>query len=107
MKTIFSSAALILALALVMQGEAQDKDKKPVGALPPHKLDGAFEKAKTEKAIMEDLMKNDLFKKAVAEALKAKQKREKEMVENPKILSATPSQAARQKFLEIIRDEAK
>jgi hypothetical protein len=95
-------------LLLITGGQARtdEKDKGPgVGALPPHALDSAFAKARTGQQIDEALLNHPLFQKAVKEALKAKQDRENEMKKNPKILAATPAEAARKRFLEILLDE--
>jgi hypothetical protein len=81
----------------------KDKDKGgPVTALPPSDLDGAFEKATNTREIDEGLLNNALYKKAVAEALKAKQEQQKKYVEDPKLVGPTPAQAARQRFLEVL-----
>jgi hypothetical protein len=87
-------------------GDAQDKEKKGVvAALAPHKLDPVFDKAKKEEDVFKELMKNDLFKKAVKEAMKAKADQEEAYKKNPDLRSSTPAQAARQKFLEILKAE--
>jgi hypothetical protein len=108
-KTRLLGAILLGAVLLLFTGgqaRTDDKDKGPgVGALPPHALDNAFAKARTAQQIDEALLNHPLFQKAVKEALKAKQDREDEIKKNPKILAATPTQAARKKFLEILLNE--
>jgi hypothetical protein len=96
--------ALLILIGALVSGQA---DEKKVAALPPHPLDSAFEKAKTEKAVNEGLLNNDHFKKAVREALKRKQEQEERFRKNPKLLDATPAQAARVKFLEVLMSEMK
>jgi outer membrane protein TolC len=98
-----------MVFATVNAGDSKDqkKEEKKVGALPPHPLDSAFENAKTARAIDEGLLNNPLFKKAVAEALKAKQEQEAKFKENPKLRDASPAQRARLKFLEVLNGEKK
>lgn len=104
-------AAVGVAVLLVGLSGADDKpkgdDKKGgvVTALPPHPLDGAFEKAVTEKQLNEALLNDDLYKKAVKEALKAKQAQEKNYKDNPKFVGASPAQSARQAFLRVLLNE--
>ena len=75
------------------------EDKKPlVGALPPHPLDGAFEKATTEKELKEALLNDPVYKKAILEALKAKQDVEAANRVRP-IAGPSPASAARGAFL--------
>jgi hypothetical protein len=50
---------------------------------------------------------DDLYKKAVKAALKAKQDQEEKFKKNPKLRDASPEQAARVKFLEVLRNEMK
>lgn len=100
--------ALAVALASVEGGEQKDKAEKPkVGALAPHPLDGAFEKGKKETDLTNGLLNNKLFQTAIAEALKAKVKQEAAIAQNPKLLSSTPAQAARVRFLEVLKNEMK
>jgi hypothetical protein len=94
----FGLLAIVIAFAAVY---ADDQPKK-VGALPPHPLDLVFERANSVKAVNEGLLNNDLFKKAVIEALKAKREQEQRFRDNPRLMAASPAQAARQKFLEVI-----
>ncbi len=97
-------AALALPL-LAVSGGVWGEDKKPVTALPPHPLDGAFEKATTAKGIDEGLLNNPHFKNAVAAALKAKQDQEKEYREKKNLASSSPAQAARNAFLRALAGE--
>jgi hypothetical protein len=83
MKTVFFG--LLILIGALVSGQA---DEKKVAALPPHPLDSAFEKAKTEKAINEGLLNNDHYKKAVREALKRKQEQEEMFRKNPKFSCA-------------------
>jgi len=71
-------------------------------ALPPSPLDSPFEKATTEKAVAEGLLNNAQFKKAVKEALKAKQDQEKTIKNTPGFAGPTPAQAARVAFLKAL-----
>src|SRR5687768_12055752 len=98
---------LVLVFAGFVQSEDKKPEKPPAGALPPHPLDGAFENANSERAIKDALLNNDRYKKAVTEALKAKRAQEERFRKNPKLLDASPAQAARVKFLEVLRGEGK
>ena len=89
---------------LLTQGTAQEKK---VGALPPHPLDGAFEKGKNVTGITDGLLNNALFKKAMQNAMKAKLDQEAKYRENPNLRAATPAQSARQAFLTTILAEEK
>ena len=112
MKKVVLVAALVLpALLLNRLTGADDKpkasadnDKPKVEGLPPSPLDKAFEKATTDRNITDNLINNDLFKKAVNAALKAKQDREQEMKKTP--IGPTPAQAARSAFLRTLQNEA-
>ncbi len=104
----------LLGLSLMCVAEAEEKndekksEEKPnVSALPPHPLDGVFEKATTEKQVDEGLLNNPHFKKAVAAALKAKKDQEQRFRDNPKLKDASPAQAARRAFLEVLMNEEK
>jgi hypothetical protein len=77
----------------------------PAGSLPPHPLDNAFARARNERQINDALLNNDLYKEAVREALKAKKAQEDRFRRNPQLKDATPAQAARQKFLEVLLNE--
>jgi len=98
-----------LAIAVVaVQGQEQKGDKQPaIGALPPHPLDGAFQSVRTETDIKNKLLNNELYKKAVKEALKAYQEQDARFKKNPKLLDASPAQAARVRFLEVLMTEMK
>jgi multidrug efflux pump subunit AcrA (membrane-fusion protein) len=72
-------------------------------ALPPHPLDAVFKDADTEKAVTEALLKSEIYKTAVKEALKAKKKVEEEHKKNPKLVGPTPDQAARVRFWEVLK----
>jgi hypothetical protein len=112
MKTLLG-ALLTLTIAIVSiqaqdQKEDQKKDdKSAVGALPPHPLDDAFKNIKNERQIYDKLLNNKLYKEAVKSALKAKQDQEDRFKKNPKLRDATPEQAARVKFLEVLKNEMK
>jgi hypothetical protein len=99
-RIVVGLASLVFCVAFA----SADEKPKPT-ALPPHKLDVGFEKASTEKAINDALLNNELYKKAVKEALKAKTAQDAKFKENPKLQDASPAQAARQEFLEVLRDE--
>jgi hypothetical protein len=112
MKRLMAALALavpVLMLAGLARADDKDKDKDkdnkggPVAALPPSDLDGAFEKATNPKEMDEGLLNNALYKKAVAEALKAKMEMEQKYRDNPKLKAQTPAQAARQRFLEVLQ----
>lgn len=99
MRRILAAVVLIgviLSGAILIAGEA-------ALVLPPHPLDSAF-KADTEKAVGEAITKSDLFKKAVSEALAAKKKQE-EASKKQNLAGPTPAQAARTKFLEVLRND--
>jgi hypothetical protein len=83
---------------------SDDNDKPKVGAMAPSPLDKAFDKATTERNIVDNLINNDLFMKAVKAALKAKQDREQAMKKTP--IGPSPAQAARAAFLEALQNEA-
>jgi hypothetical protein len=108
MRTLFQKGFVggLLALAVAFaSAEAGDKGEKKegkppvVGALAPHPLDPAFEKAKTEREITNALLNDPLFQKAVKDALNAKRNIEEQRRKQPNFLSATPAQAARNAFL--------
>ena len=101
------TAALVAFASVQAGGQADKKDDKGVGALPPHPLDDAFQKGNTERALTNGLLNNKLFQNAVAEALKAKRDREDEFRKNPKLRAGSPAQAARVKFLEVLTREKK
>jgi hypothetical protein len=86
--------------------EKKESPKGGVGALPPHDLDKSFE-GDSERAFARALQDNNLFKKALAEALKAKEEQANKFKQNPKLKDKTPEQAARQKFLEVLLNEKK
>src|SRR5262245_6030628 len=98
--------ALLLAGSARADDKDKDKDKGGVTALPPSPLDGAFEKATDEKGIDEGLLNNDLYKKAVKAALKAKKDMEQKYKDNPKLKAETPAQAARRAFLNTLQEAA-
>ena len=86
----------LFGLCLTMTGVGQ----QPVGAMAPHKLDPLFAKAgQDEKAIVNALLNDDLFKKAVKEAAKVNTP--------PKqgVVGPMAGQSARAKFLEVLKDE--
>src|SRR5205085_12077966 len=98
---------LILVGLVCADEKPKTEDQKPgvgVTALPPHPLDKVFEKD-TEKAINEGLLNNELYKKAVTEAMKAKLEQGKKFKDNPKFVGPSPAQAARTKFLEVLRND--
>ena len=100
----FALCGLLVGLAIVL-ATARADDRPKVGALPPHPLDSAFERAGSVKGANEGLLNNALFKKAVEEALKAKAEQEKRFRETPRLMAASPAQVARQKFLEVLMNE--
>jgi hypothetical protein len=92
---------LVLATVLASAHAQEKKEPKPlvVKALPPHPLDNVFRNAKSEKDVTDKLLDNDLFKRAIREALKAEEKARK----SPKpVIGPTPEQVARQRFLEVL-----
>src|SRR5947209_3868280 len=78
------------------------KSDKPATALPPHPLDEAFQNVDREGNINTNLLRNDLFKKAVSAALRAKQDQEERFQKNPNLAAPTPEQAARVELLEVL-----
>jgi hypothetical protein len=91
----------IAALALAFTaGQAQDE---PRSALPPHPLDAVFE-GRTERDCRNNILNNALYGKAFKEAMKAKAEQEEKYRKNPKLRDATPAQAARRRFLEVLND---
>ena len=102
----------LIVLALAFAGAApsgaqkpETPEKPPVGALPPHPLDAAFTGADSERAVMKALQDNELFRSAVAEALKAKKAQQAQFRKNKGFVGAKPEQAARVKFLEVLKNE--
>jgi hypothetical protein len=93
-------AGLVLSVALLSA-----EDKKPAAALPDHPLDAAFKKAKTEQQLDDAILNNKLYRKAVKEALKRRKEQEQKFKDNPKLADASPEQAARVKFLEVLQDQ--
>jgi hypothetical protein len=108
---LFGLFGVMLALTVAHGDDKKDDkpkgDKAKVGALPPHPLDPAFEKGRSERDFDNALLNNPLFQKAVKEALKAKRDQEEKYRQNPKLRDATPAQAARKRFLEVLLDEKK
>jgi len=103
-----ASACLVGLVIAVVAVQGQEGDKKPgIGALPPHPLDGAFEKVRTETDIKNKLLNNELYKKAVKEALKAYQDQEAKFKKDAKFVGPSPAQAARVTFLEVLVAEMK
>jgi hypothetical protein len=88
----------------VLRNEKQEA-KEQVGDLPPHPLDPAFERARTVNDIDNGIANNRLYSGAVREAMRAKWLQEQRLRENPKRADASPPQAARVKFLEVLRAE--
>ena len=112
MKTLlFGLFGVMLALTVAHGDDKKDDkpkgDRAQVGALPPHPLDPAFEKGRSERDFDNALLNNPLFQKAVKEALKAKRDQEEAYRKDPKLRSSTPAQAARVRFLEVLRNEKK
>lgn len=111
MKTLLVGLlALTLTCGAVTAEKKDDKkgdDKPKVTALPPHPLDAVFEKATTPRDVDNAILNNDLYKKAVASALKAKKEQEERFKKNPNLKDASPAQAARRAFLEVLNDEKK
>jgi hypothetical protein len=103
-KIAFAALAPLVFMGVSLAG-ADDKDKSKVAALAPHPLDKVFEKATTEKQVDEGLLNDELFKKAVTAALKAKKDQEQKYKDDPKLIGPTPAQAARVKFLEVLKNE--
>ena len=64
-----------------------------------------FEKAKSAEDVLKALAKNDLFKKAIDEALKAKKAQEQRFKENKNLADAGPDQVARLAFLRVLCGE--
>src|SRR5262245_12946466 len=98
MKKLLTFGLLGLAIA-VASANAQ---RRNVGFLPPSPLDAVFERANSEDAVNDELVKNDLYKKAVQAALKAKKEQEQRLRDNPKLVGPSPAQAARQMFLTVL-----
>lgn len=101
----FSAATLLFAFIFIASALADDK--KPVSALPPHPLDNAFERCNSERDLTNALLNNQLYQRAVAEALKAKRAQEAMFKANPRYVGPSPAQAARVTFLEVLMNEAK
>ncbi|MCI0640468.1 MAG: hypothetical protein L0Y72_05720 [Gemmataceae bacterium] len=93
----------LLTIGGAHAGGKKDDDKK-FGALPPHGLDSAFGRGNTERALTNGLLNNKLFERAVKAALKAKREQEERFRKNPKLADATPAQAARLRFLEVLKE---
>lgn len=97
---------LVTILGLAALGANAVGQGQPVKALPPHPLDGAFGGPATAKGFNEALLNNDLYKKAIQAAIKAKLDMERQYRERPNLASSTPEQAARTEFLRVLADEA-
>ena len=69
--------------------------------LPPHPLDAVFA-ADSVKGVNEALLDNELFKRAVKEALKTKADHEEWIRKHPPVPGPSSTQLARQKFLEVL-----
>lgn len=100
-------ALLVYVLGLTMLVVAVVRAQNPppkVGALPPHPLDGAFERGRNNNDLTNGLLNNPAFKRAVDAAAKAKLAQEKAFRDNPNLKAATPPQAARQAFLKALNE---
>lgn len=73
-------------------------------ALPPHWLDKVFE---TPEIAAEKLLRGQRVWKAFDEAKAAYERQKEALEENPKLIGASPAQAARQAFLESLELQAK
>lgn len=97
--------ALLLVSGVVVVGHAQppaEEPKQPARALPPNKLDEVFADATTEKQLTEALINNEVYKKAIKAALKAKKDAEADQKQNPTKAGPSPAQAARTTFLKVL-----
>ena len=95
---------LVLVIAGVQAGNQNEGKDKVVTALPPHSLDDVFNKD-TERAMIAALLDSKLFKHAMKEAYQAKLDQEKKFKDDPKLRDASPNQAARRKFLEVLSND--
>jgi hypothetical protein len=93
---------LLLSVAVV---SAKDEPGK-VGALRAVPLDAAFVNGNNPRDITNALLNDPTFKKAVVAAAKAKADAVAAKAQNPKLMAATPEQAARVAFLKAL-DESK
>ncbi len=101
----FIAGMLALAIAF-SSADGGDKGKNPPAkALPPHPLDGAFEKGQSERDVTNALLNNKLFQKAISDALKARRDQEARFKQNPGLADANPAQAARNAFLKTLSDK--
>lgn len=98
---VFGLAGVALAAALVLCS-ANAQENKAVGALPPHPFDGLFEKKKGAGEIVNGLLNDPLFKKAVQAAVKARSEAEESLKKQPNLIGVNPSQAARVAFLQTL-----
>jgi hypothetical protein len=97
---------LVLSVAALNAKDDPPKTEPPAQpqALPPHPLDGAFARGNTPNDLTNGLLNNDLFKKAVAAAAKAKAETIAARRQNPNVGGPTPEQAARKKFLDMLNE---
>lgn len=73
-------------------------------ALPPHWLDDVFERPETA---VQKLLRGERLWRALEEAKDAYERQKQAFEQQPKLIGASPAQAARQAFLESLELQAK
>jgi hypothetical protein len=91
----WSIAAVFVATSLAIFAQ------NPVAQIPPHPLDGAFA-SRLDNNVLNGILNNPHFKKAVEEAAKAKREAEAFLRKNPGVAAPSPERAARARFLEVL-----
>ncbi len=99
MRTILTSVLLTGILAGVLVAQV------PVREIAPHPLDGAFAN-RPDNSIVNGILNNPHFRKAIAEAQKTMREAEEAARKNPGLIGASPQRAARRRFLEVLTAEA-
>lgn len=94
----FVSALSLMLLAMMATAQA------PVGEIPPHPLDSAFER-RHDGSITNGLLNNPLFQRAVQEAARTYRETEELQRRNFGIVGASPKRAARARFLEVLNGD--
>lgn len=86
------SAVLVVVFICIIAAE---------GAIQPSPLDAAFKEG-DEEEVIKAITESEAFRRAVREAIKARDDRKTAIKLRPKSLGVTPAQAARVKFLETL-----
>lgn len=87
-----TTLVLVVVFVMILAAEA---------AVKPSPLDIAFKEG-DEEEVTKSIVASEPFKRAVSEAIKARDARKAAVKQRPKSLGITPAQAARVKFIEVL-----